>query len=108
MKKIHYCSECGRKSPGQSPRAYWKLFRLNLYIDERIRYKKLNVKVKKVETCRAVVETEEFKKEFKKYFPNETIDLDQNAKNIQYMVTDPRQYDQMRILYKMKGHEVIF
>jgi hypothetical protein len=108
MKKIHHCSECGRKSPGQNSRSYWKIFRLNLYIDERIRYKKLNVKVKKAETCRAVVETDEFKKEFKKYFPNETLDLEQNAKNIQYMVTDPRQYNQMKTLYKIKGYEDIF
>ena len=108
MIEIHYCTECGRKSPGQSPRAHWKLFRLNLYIDERIRYKKLNVKVKKSETCRAIVNSDIFKKEFKKYFPNEKLDLEQNAKNIQYMVTDHRQYDQMRTLYKMKGYEDIF
>jgi len=108
MKEIHYCSECGRKSPGQSPRDYWKLFRLNLYIDERIKFKKLNVKVSKAETCRVVVNSDAFKKEFKKYFPNETLDIEQNASNIQYMVTDHRQYEQIRTLYKIKGYEDIF
>ena len=108
MTEIYYCSKCGRKSPGQSTRDYWKLFRLNLYIDERIRYKKLKIKVKKSETCRAIVNNDKFKKKFKKYFPNKTLNLKQNAINIQYMVTDHRQYNQIKTLFKMKGYEDIF